>query len=105
MGSRRQHNRVKCDLPITLMDRSGSFYDAILDNISIGGALLVVKDGIPNSLNDGDECNLMLHHETAMKYSFRVIRHDSESAGITCSQQEFNSFLPRILPELGPYIF
>ena len=105
MGSRRQYNRVKCELPIILMDRSGSIYDAILEDISIGGALLMMKDGIPNSLNDGDECNLMLHHETAIKYSFRVIRHDSENVGITCSQLEFNSLLPRILPELCPYIF
>ena len=105
MGSRRQYNRVKCELPITLMDRSGSIYDAILEDISIGGALLMVKDGIPNSLNDGDECNLMLHHETTTKYSFRVIRHDSEYVGVTGPQSEFNSLLPRILPELSPYIF
>lgn len=105
MGSRRQYNRVECDLPITLMDRSGSIYDAMLENISVGGALIMVKDGIPNSLHDGDQCNLMLHHETAIKYSFRIIRHDSENVGVTCTQSEFDSLLPRILPELSPYIF
>jgi len=99
MGSQRQHNRVKCELPITLMDRSGSVYDAMLEDISNGGALIMVKNGIPKSLNDGDECKLMLHHETAIKYSFRVIRHDSGNMGVSCSQLEFDCLLPRILPE------
>lgn len=105
MGSLRQHNRVNCELPVTLMDRSGSIYDAMLKNISIGGALIALRGGKLDSLNDGDECNLMLNHETAIKYQFRVIRHDSENMGVTCSLLEFNSLLPRLLPELSPYIF
>lgn len=105
MGSRREYNRVTCELPITLMDRSGSIYVATLENISIGGALITLKDGIPNSLNEGEECNLMLYHETAIKYPFRVIRHDSENIGVACSQGEYNYLLPRILPELSARIF
>jgi len=105
MGSRRQYYRVKCELPVTLMDRTGSIYDAMLENISVCGAMLMMKNGIPNGLHDGDLCNLMLHHETAIKYSFRIIRHDSERVGVACSQSEFDSLLSRILPEMSPYIF
>lgn len=105
MGSYRQFNRVKCELPITLMDCNGKNYNALLEDVSIGGALIIVKDGIPDRLHEGEECSLLLYNNASLKHSCKVIWHDSGNIGLSYSPLEYNSLLPRLLPQLSPYLF
>lgn len=84
MGSQnRQYSRIKCESHCVLMDQTGSIFDASIEDISLGGALISVKNGIPISLHDGEECSLTLCHDTSLRHSCRIIRHDSENIGIS----------------------
>lgn len=85
MGSQRQYIRVKDDSKCILMELDGSTYEALLEDISLGGALIKVSNGVPKSLNVGDKCNLMLCSNPDVcpsKLSCRVVRHDSVNMGI-----------------------
>ena len=54
MGSKRQYTRFECDSECILMDIDGDTYDVLLENFSLGGALVKVSDGVSNSLQVGD---------------------------------------------------
>lgn len=85
MGSNRQYIRIKCDSQCILMETDGSAYQALLEDISLGGALIKVSDGVPNKLQVGDVCNLMLCHNPdscPVKHSCRVVRMDSVNMGV-----------------------
>lgn len=85
MGSQRQYIRVKCDSECILMELDGNTYEALLEDISLGGALITVNDGVPDGLQVGDVCNLMLccnSDSCPTKHSCRVVRHDSVSMGV-----------------------
>jgi c-di-GMP-binding flagellar brake protein YcgR len=85
MGSQRQYTRMKGDSKCILMELDGSTYEAILENISHGGAFINVSEGVPNGLQDGDECSLTLCSDSgdcSTKHLCRVVRHDSANMGI-----------------------
>ncbi len=85
MGSNRQYIRIKCDSQCILMDIDGSTYDAMLGDISLGGALVIMSDGVHSRLQVGDVCDLMLCNNPdscPVKHSCRVIRMDSTNMGV-----------------------
>ena len=85
MGSQRQYTRFECDSESILMELDGNTFDVLLENLSIGGALVKVSDGIPQNLNVGDICSLMLcdnPDSCPVKHSCRVIRLDSVNMGV-----------------------
>jgi c-di-GMP-binding flagellar brake protein YcgR len=85
MGSRRQYTRFDCDSECIQMEIHGDTYDVLLEDLSLGGALVKVSNGVPNSLQVGDMCNLMLCRNPdscPLKHSCRVVRHDSVSMGV-----------------------
>ena len=85
MGSQRQYTRVDCDSESILMEIDGDTYDALLEDLSLGGALVRVNDGVPGSVQVGDVCNLMLCNNPdvcPIKHSCRVVRHDSVKLGV-----------------------
>jgi c-di-GMP-binding flagellar brake protein YcgR len=85
MANQRQYIRIKSDSHCVVMDEEGCDYDAMLQDISLGGALIKVKDGIPESLEVGDICKLMLClnvDSCSIRHSCRIVRHDSVSMGV-----------------------
>lgn len=82
MKNQRKYERIKCNIPITLMDRSGSIHEAMMENVSFRGASIKVKDGIRDYFDDGDVCNFILHRETAKKLSGRVVRCGAVNIGV-----------------------
>ena len=86
MGCQRQFTRMQgYSAGCILMKLDGSSYQATLENISIGGALIKVNDGVPNGLNVGDECTVTLcggSGPLASQYSCEVVRCDIGSLGI-----------------------
>ena len=83
MGSRRQYDRIKSKSPCFLMDNDGDIFDALLEDISVSGALIAVRGGIPKNLNIGDICSLLLSNDITLRRSCRIVRHDSENMGIS----------------------
>ena len=60
------------------MGHDGSAYDALIANLSLGGALVEVNDDI--HLRVGDLCNLVLSDNSAifpLKRPSKIIRFDS----------------------------
>ena len=50
MGSQRQYIRINGNSECILMELDVNTYEASLEDLSIGGALVKVSDGVPNSL-------------------------------------------------------
>jgi len=85
MDNRRQFTRVDCDSECIIMELDGNTYDVLLEDLSLGGAFITMRNGIPNSLHVGDECSLMLCSNPGScptKHFCRVVRHDSANMGI-----------------------
>ncbi len=67
------------------MEIDGNTFEALLEDISLGGAFIKVNDGVPESLQVGDVCSLTLCYNSDSspgKHSCRVVRHDSVSIGV-----------------------
>lgn len=67
------------------MELDVNTYEASLEDISLGGALINVSNGVPQNLKVGDICSLMLcgnPDSCPTKHSCRVIRLDSVNMGI-----------------------
>jgi c-di-GMP-binding flagellar brake protein YcgR len=85
MANQRQHIRSKSDAECVVSDDTGNSYGAMLQNISIGGALIKVKDGVIAGLEVGDICRMMLcdnSESCPIKHTCRVVRFDSVSMGV-----------------------
>jgi c-di-GMP-binding flagellar brake protein YcgR len=86
MDNRRQYTRVECDSECILMEIDGDTYDVLLDDLSLGGAFITMRNGLPNSLNVGDACSLMLCSDPGScptKHFCRVVRQGSVNMGVT----------------------
>ena len=83
MASRREHDRIKSESPCFLVDDDGDIFDALLEDISQGGALIMVDGGVPQSISVGDACNLMLRYDTTHSRPCRVVWSDSINMGIS----------------------
>ena len=83
MGS-RQNLRIDCYSSCTL-NYGNNNYHAQLLNISLGGALISVKDDVLYKLHIGDQCDLMLGENPDVcfaRYSCKVISQNSSGIGI-----------------------
>lgn len=90
MKIERQHSRIKCGSHCVLMGRDGSNFHASLENISLGGALIKVSDGVP--LNVGDLCHLNLCNDSDLcKYSSQIMRIDPDGIGVSFIPYRFNA--------------
>jgi len=86
MGNQRQYVRTECESQCVLMDLDGNTYKALLENISLGGAMVTMSDGIPQSLKIGDVCDLLLCNDPELcpaKNTCRVVRHTTAHIGVT----------------------
>lgn len=85
MDNRREYTRVECDSECILMEIDGDTYSALLEDLSLGGALITMRSGTP-SLHVGDACSLMLCSDPGScptKHFCRVVRHGSAKIGVT----------------------
>ena len=85
MGSKeRHHSRIKFESQCLLMGHDGDTYEALLDDISLSGALVQVSD--ETHFQIGDMCDLMLSDESAefpIKRTGKIVRLDSEMIGVS----------------------
>ena len=85
MGSTRKYSRINCDSPC-IMNYGGFNYQALLDNISLGGALVKVGNEQAVSLNIGATVDLLLCSNPDLcpaKYTCEVIWHASSDIGVS----------------------
>jgi hypothetical protein len=86
MSEHRVHRRVEGgSMNCILMELDGSTYHALLENISLGGALIKVNEDVPNSLQVGAECTLVLCSDSgscSSKHLCRVARCNFANMGI-----------------------
>jgi hypothetical protein len=80
MGSqKRLHTRMKFHFSCLLMGRDGNTYDALIGNISLGGALIRVNSD--THLQVGDMCEIVFSEKPALfplKRTGKIVRLDSE---------------------------
>lgn len=84
MGSIKQNTRVSCDVKC-IMNFEGFDYHGMIENISISGALIKLKNETPKNIHPGDMCGLMLcdnPDHCPIKYTCKVTRFDSEIIGV-----------------------
>lgn len=83
MDNRRKHFRIKFEIQCTLMEHDGNSYEALLDDISLSGALLKVN--ADTHFQIGDLCDLMLSEKSAafpIKHTGKIVRVDSGMIGV-----------------------
>ena len=83
MASRREYIRVACEAPC-ILNYKGINYHALLENFSLGGALVKVDNVHPDSLYIGAAVNLTVFNNdlSPMKHSGKVIWLDSSDIGV-----------------------
>jgi hypothetical protein len=85
MGSqKRLHNRIKYHSTCLLMGQDGNYCEALMKDISLGGALVEVN--CDTHLHVGDSCTLMLGSSSSgfpVKRPVEIVRFDSENIGIS----------------------
>jgi c-di-GMP-binding flagellar brake protein YcgR len=85
MRMRRKHIRIKCHSPCILIGLDEHPYEALLENLSLNGALIKVNNGVPDSIQVGGECGLMVCHTLnvcSVRRPCKVIRYDSVKMGV-----------------------
>jgi c-di-GMP-binding flagellar brake protein YcgR len=86
MGNQRRHIRIKGNSSeCTLVDHLNSSHEALLEDISLGGALITMREGVPYSLQVGNVCSLMLRYNPNLfhtSHNCKVVRHDSVKVGV-----------------------
>ena len=83
MVNQRHHSSIKCFSYCLLMGRDGNTYEALLGDISLGGALVKVSGD--THLQPGDLCDLMLSAKLSafpLKRAVKIVRRDSENMGV-----------------------
>ena len=83
MGS-RQNLRVDC-YSSCVLNYASNDYHAKLVNISLGGALISVEDGVLYKMHVGDRFDLMLGDKPDLcsaKYSCKVISQNAPNIGV-----------------------
>jgi PilZ domain len=84
MGSKREFSRVTCDSPC-ILNYDGFNYQALLDNISLNGALIKVGNEQLDGLFKGARVELLLCSNPDLcptKYTCEVIRYASSDIGV-----------------------
>lgn len=82
---------METDAHCLLMGLDGVTYHALLGDLSLAGALIKLKDNVPNGLHVGEMCGLMLSAKpqlSSAKYTGRIVKLDSDGVGISFNHQE-----------------
>ncbi|MDD2732551.1 MAG: PilZ domain-containing protein [Desulfuromonadaceae bacterium] len=85
MANQRQYIRIKSDSECVVTDGAGNTHGAVLQDISLGGALIHVRDGVIANFEVGDICRMMLCDDAdscPIKHTCKVVRFDSVSMGV-----------------------
>jgi hypothetical protein len=85
MGNQRLHTRMKFHFYCLVMGRDGGTYEALIGDISLGGALIRLNSD--THLQVGDLCEIMFSEKPALfplKRTSKIVRLDSErSMGVS----------------------
>ena len=74
-----------------LMGLDGVTYKAQLGDLSLTGALIKLSGTVPNGLQVGEMCGLMLSDNpklSSAKFTGRIVKLDSDCVGISFNHQE-----------------
>lgn len=83
MDNRRKHSRIKFEARCYLNGSAGVTYEALLDDISLSGAL--VKVNTDTHFQIGDVCELVLSEKSVafpVKHTSKIVRVDSGFIGM-----------------------
>ena len=81
MPNRRKHPRSQCNTDCLLVSPDGFKQNVIMQNISLGGALLKnLQGGIPDNLKVNKDYSLIVGNESspATRYACTIIRMNQE---------------------------
>lgn len=84
MDDHRKHSRIKFESQCLLAGHDGGTHEALLNDISLSGALIKVNDETP--FEAGDLCELMLGDQSALfpvKHTGKIVRLDSGVIGVS----------------------
>ena len=79
-----QSSRIVCEAKC-ILNFDGVDFQGVIENISLSGALLKLKDKRPDSMQPGDMCDMIFCSNPdsyPVKYTSKVVRLDSEIIGI-----------------------
>jgi c-di-GMP-binding flagellar brake protein YcgR len=85
MVDQRQHPRINCESHCMMVEPQGTIYRALLEDISLGGALIVMNNGAPKSLNVGVECELIMCNDLytySAKHLCKIVWRDHVNIGV-----------------------
>ena len=91
MERERRDLRTKSGSHCQLMSLDGVTYQALLGDISLGGALIKMSDNVSHDLHVGEMCGLMFRDKLNMnpeRHTGKIVRLDSGSVGISFHNQE-----------------
>lgn len=77
-------SRIVCEAKC-ILNFDGFDIQGVIENLSLSGALIKLKDKIPDSIHPGDKCDMMFCSDPDLypvKYTCKVIRLDSEIIAI-----------------------
>lgn len=83
-SQKRLHSRTKCYSYCLVMGRDGNSYEALVGDISLGGALVRVNND--THLQIGEVCELMFSDKPTLfplKRTGKIVRFDSKYIGIS----------------------
>lgn len=90
MERERRDLRNRSDSQCQLMGIDGVTYQALLGDISSGGAMVMMNDGIFHDLHVGEMCGLKIRelNMNSEKRTGKIVRLESGSVGISFHNQE-----------------
>lgn len=80
MENQRKQSRIKFELQCQLITHDENVYQALLEDISLGGALININDEF--HLQVGDTCDLILSEKSAaipVKRRSKIVRIESQN--------------------------
>jgi hypothetical protein len=92
MEGKRHEIRSKSDSICLLIGIDGVSHQALLENISLGGALVRIDNKDSKKLHVGEMCGLMFHDSHNMnpdRHTGKIVRIDSDGIGVSFQNQDF----------------
>lgn len=90
MGEKRSSHRVGCFTKCILF-LDGEKYGCILENISFSGALIKMSRTLPERLQQGDRCSLVLYGTPTLspgEYNSAIVRLNLPRIGLRFLERE-----------------
>jgi hypothetical protein len=86
------------------MGLDGVTYQAQLGDLSLTGALIKLSGTVPNGLQVGEMCGLLLNGNPKLgpaKYTGRIVKLDSDGVGISFNHQEHQHQKKKYTPSIS----